>query len=353
MTAGKTRLKDIAMLAGVSIGTVDRVLHERGEVAAKTKEKVKKILLDTNYSPDITAQVLKSRKTICIASLLPEPSDENAFWKNHPSGMKKAINELDLFRINLYSVTFDMQNEEDFQQKAGEILKLNPNGVMLAPLFKSESVEFCRELSKLNIPYVFVDGFIDSTDYLAFIGEDAYRSGRVAGQLADLVTRRDQKIAIVCIARNIMNVQHLNNRINGFLSYFNKTFSSAERISRISITDPTPVIVENALDMAFAEHPGISTVYMSGSKSFLIASYLEKKGLDNVHLIGYDLLDRNVAYLRSGRIRFLIGQRPEEQTYKAVRKLFDFLSFNRIPEEKEYLPIDIVTSENVDFFLNH
>lgn len=72
-----------------------------------------------------------------------------------------------------------------------------------------------------------------------------------------------------------------------------------------------------------------------------------------MNIIGYDLIDKNVEYLRKGIIRFIIGQRPEEQTYRAVKKLFDYLSFNKLPEKMEYLPVDIVTSENVDFFINN
>jgi len=59
----------------------------------------------------------------------------------------------------------------------------------------------------------------------------------------------------------------------------------------------------------------------------------------------------NVKYLKAGITKFLIGQRPEEQTYKGVKKLFEFLSLNKVPERLEYLPVDVVTSENVDFFL--
>jgi LacI family transcriptional regulator len=55
--------------------------------------------------------------------------------------------------------------------------------------------------------------------------------------------------------------------------------------------------------------------------------------------------------LKSGSIRFLIGQRPEEQTYKGIKKLFEYLSLHKIPDKIEYLPVDIVTSENVEFFL--
>jgi LacI family transcriptional regulator len=67
--------------------------------------------------------------------------------------------------------------------------------------------------------------------------------------------------------------------------------------------------------------------------------------------VGYDLLDSNVNFLKSGTTRFLIGQRPEEQTYKGIKKLFEYLSLHKVPDKIEYLPVDIVTSENVDFFL--
>jgi LacI family transcriptional regulator len=351
MTHGRTRLKDIAKLAGVSIGTVDRVIHDRGEVSEKTKLRVRQILQETNYSPDLTAQVLKSQKIFRLASLLPEPSDDNAFWKKHPAGIQKAIGELNLFRVSFHQVGFDMSDEKDFQLKAYQILDSEPDGVLLAPIFKAESDAFCRQLRGKKIPYVFVDSFIENTGFLAFIGEDAFRSGRVAGQLADMITPGNQNIAIVSIARNIKNVQHLNNRVNGFISYFATRGSIRGNNIMISISDSSPGSIEEAMDKAFAANPSITTIYMSGSKSFLIATYLENKKLNNVQLIGYDLLDNNVGFLKSGLIRFLIGQRPEEQTYKAVRKLFEFLSFNRIPDEKEYLPVDIITSENVDFFM--
>jgi LacI family transcriptional regulator len=351
MTPKKTRIKDIASLAAVSIGTVDRVLHDRDGVAEKTREKVKQLLKETKYSPNVMAQVLKSRKGYYLVSLLPEPTKDNVFWEKHSSGIERAIEELDLFNVTITQVTFDMFREEDFQKKARSILSLKPDGVLLAPIFKSESIAFCLRLNEIKIPFVFVDGYIENTDFLAYIGEDIYRSGRVAGHLTDMVTPEKSDILIVNIARNIQNVHHLNNRMKGFLSYFEKPGINNGKKIKISIPDPSPRNVKNALDKAFTENPGIGSIYMSGSKSYLIAAYLEEKGHKTVNLIGYDLLDNNVRYLRSGIIRFLIGQRPEEQTYKAVKKLFEFLSLNKVPDNIEYLPVDIITSENVDFFL--
>jgi LacI family transcriptional regulator len=351
MTPRKTRIKDIARLAGISIGTVDRVLHDRGEVAEKTSEKVKQILKETNYSPNVMAKVLKSRKGYHLVSLLPEPANDNSFWEKHSAGIDRAIEELDLFHLTLTKVTFDMFNEEDFQKKTKNVLKLKPDGILLAPIFKSESIAFCSHLNEIKIPFVFVDGFVENTDFLAYIGEDIFRSGRVAGQLTDMVTPEKSDILIVNIARNIKNVHHLNNRIHGFLTYFeNSGFNKGEKIN-ITIPDPSSESVKTTIKIAFENNPKIGSIFISGSKSYLIASYLQEKGVKSINLIGYDLLDKNVKYLKSGIIKFLIGQRPEEQTYKAVKKLFEFLSLNKIPDNIEYLPVDIITSENVDFFI--
>jgi LacI family transcriptional regulator len=347
----KTRIKDIAIMAGVSIGTVDRVIHNRGEVAESTRLKVQNILRETNYSPNIMAQVLKSKKRFILVSLLPEPTDENSFWKKHPVGMMHSIESLDPFPVTLHQVTFDLQSEEDFQKKTGIVLDLKPDGVLLAPIFKTQSIAFCAHLRKEMIPFVFIDGFIDDTDFLAYIGEDIFQSGRVAGQLIDMVTSEKSDILDVTIAKNSQNVHHLTNRSGGFQSYFRDQCKNRGKRIIINIPDLTADAVKEHLDKAFKENPGIGSIFITGSRLFLIASYLENEGMKSINLIGYDLLDSNVRFLKSGTARFLIGQRPEEQAYKGIKKLFEFLSLRKIPEKIEYLPVDIVTSENVDFFL--
>ena len=351
MSKKKARIKDIATMAGVSIGTVDRVIHERGEVAEKTKLRIQQILKETNYSPNIMAQALKSKKRFHLVSLLPEPTEDNSFWKKHPLGMLRAIHELDPFPVTLSQITFDMQSEEDFQKKTSIVFDLKPDGILLAPIFKTESIAFCARLQKENIPFVFIDGFIENTEFLAYIGEDIFQSGRVAGQLTDMITDEKSDILVVTIARNIQNVHHLGNRTQGFLSYFENSGRNKGKKIIINIPDPSQNSIKNAVDKSFEENPGIRSIFITGSRAHLIALYLKKKGINSINLIGYDLLDSNVRFLKSGTTRFLIGQRPEEQTYKGIKKLFEYLSLHKIPDKIEYLPVDIVTSENVDFFL--
>ncbi|STS10444.1 Probable catabolite control protein A [Ewingella americana] len=56
-------IKDIAEMAGVSITTVSRVLNNNQWVADKTKAKVDKVIKEHNFSPNLVARGMISKKT--------------------------------------------------------------------------------------------------------------------------------------------------------------------------------------------------------------------------------------------------------------------------------------------------
>lgn len=58
------RIKDIAELSGVSTGTVDRILHERGKVSEDARKKVEKVLKEIDYQPNLIARSLAVEEKI-------------------------------------------------------------------------------------------------------------------------------------------------------------------------------------------------------------------------------------------------------------------------------------------------
>ena len=76
----KIRIKDIALKAGVSVGTVDRVLHKRPNVSKEALEKVEKVLKEINYQPNAIASALAYNKRYKFFCLLPKHSSE-AYWE--------------------------------------------------------------------------------------------------------------------------------------------------------------------------------------------------------------------------------------------------------------------------------
>ena len=85
----KVRLKDIAKLANVSVGTVDRVIHQRGEVAEESYKKVMEIVEKTGYTPNLIARTLGSNKSFTIIAVIPDPAQDE-YWKFADDGVAQA-----------------------------------------------------------------------------------------------------------------------------------------------------------------------------------------------------------------------------------------------------------------------
>ena len=76
----KIRIKDIAERSGVSVGTVDRVLHNRPNVSRPAREKVEKALKEMNYQPNMYASALAYNKQYVFYCIMPEHASI-AYWE--------------------------------------------------------------------------------------------------------------------------------------------------------------------------------------------------------------------------------------------------------------------------------
>jgi DNA-binding LacI/PurR family transcriptional regulator len=71
MQNGNAGIKDIAKALKISIGTVDRALHGRPGVSAKTKTRVLQMAEQLGYKPNLAAQALKLNRRLSIGAVLP------------------------------------------------------------------------------------------------------------------------------------------------------------------------------------------------------------------------------------------------------------------------------------------
>ncbi|EFM12925.1 transcriptional regulator, LacI family [Paenibacillus curdlanolyticus YK9] len=69
-------IKDIARIAGVSPSTVSRVVSNHPRISLDTSRKVKKIMDELGYHPNVMAKSLVSKTTNTLAILLPRPAEE-------------------------------------------------------------------------------------------------------------------------------------------------------------------------------------------------------------------------------------------------------------------------------------
>ncbi len=116
------RIKDIALKANVSTGTVDRVIHNRGRVAEDVKTRVFKIIKELNYEPNLMARMLGSKKHYVLAALLPD-HNYDAFWLAPKLGIEKAEHDLKQYGVSVRQFAFDPQNADSYVKQAAAITK--------------------------------------------------------------------------------------------------------------------------------------------------------------------------------------------------------------------------------------
>lgn len=345
-----TGVKEIARRANVSIATVDRVIHNRKGVSVETKEKINKLIDELNYKPNLLAQRLASRKTLRLATLIPESSKETSFWDAPLKGIEQAGSEIEQFGIVLDKYFYDQNAIESFVKQTKAILESNADGILLGPSFIDESVTFTNKCRELNIPYVLIDSDLPNKGRLSYIGPHLYHSGYMAGHLMSYLITENEKLLIVNISREIDNRQHLLKKEEGLRAYF-KDCKQPVEIIKLDINDVSDRSIQVSIAKALNEYADIKVVFVTNSRVSKVASFIEKSN-HKVILIGHDFLPENVEYLKKGVIDFLICQKPQQQAYRGVMSLYQHLAFGSAVEKVYFMPIDILTKENADFYRN-
>lgn len=343
-------VKEIARRANVSIGTVDRVLHDRKGVSLKTKERVLAIIKELNYQPNLLARRLASRKVIHFATLIPSVSKDTSFWSLPLSGINQAEEEIGQYNIKIDKYFFDQNDRKSFVDQTVNILKKKPDGILLAPDLVEEAIAFTEKCDQLKIPYVFMDSDIEEQNSLSYIGPQLYNSGYLAAHLVNYILKGKDSVLLLNISRQMYNHHHLLRKEEGFRSYFSE-HTIKRKIEKVDIKKAGSGSIERQLTQALSRHKDIKLVFVTNSRVSAVARslrHLNKK----LMLIGYDFTQENIEALESGDIDFLICQKPGEQAYLGIMALYKKVILNVAVEKRQYMPIDIVTKENYRFYRN-
>ena len=351
---GKIRIKDIAEKAGVSTGTVDRVLHNRGQVSQKTREKIMEIVRQIKYEPNLLASTLASKKVISFACLIPKPVSDSQYWTFPLKGIDKAMEEIKSYGISIKKYHFDQLDEKSFLEAGNAMLDDNPSGVLIAPIHFRESVAIVRNCRNANIPYVFMDSNIKEMDPLCFIGQDPFRSGYVAGKLLHFGKCSEGTVMVINPAREKDNPHLLLKRESGLRSFFNeKGGMNPDTIISVDIEDSDKAHFNEQMHSMLEQYHDLKGIYVSNSKAFKISRFLEEVKRQDIALIGHDLTEHNVKYLKKGTIDFLISQNPMLQGYNGLMALFKSIIVRQDVDHIQLMPIDIISRENLEDFTFH
>ena len=344
----KITIIDVALRAGVSKGTVDRVLHNRGEVSAASAARVHKAIEELGYEPNIYASLLATKKNYLIACLLPS-SAEGEYWDKLRVGFERGSAQAATLGVETRIFQYDQYDPESFAAACDELLYAVPSGVVLPPLFKNDTLQFTARLHEAGIPYIYVDSRLEDENYLAYFGMPTYRSGYLS---AYLLTERCGSVDEVAVIRLVRDRGRRSDptmdRRAGFMDYMDEHFPEC-RIESVFIDPSSPETVTPTLEAFFKDHENVKFVVMFNSRIHLAAPYLAAHPVDGRRVVGFDDLEPNMRALSSGSVTLLIAQHTELQSMNAVSTLVDCIIMHKTPSCRDnYMHMDILTAYNQD-----
>src|SRR5690606_22955970 len=345
-------IKDIARMSGVSAGTVDRVLHNRGRVSEEALRKVLAVLEQIDYKPNLIARTLGSKKNYRIAVLVPDP-EQDPYWELVGKGIQQAEAEWRQYGMTVEPFFFDMFDKNSYRLAAEKANESGPDGLLIAPIFYHEALPFFDLYTQGSIPYVLFNTNIPEAQPLCFIGQDLYQSGHVGAELMHIGQHGDASFAVLHIYEDMHNAIHLLEKERGFRDYFEK--NNGRYVHNITSYDLSNHNEEEMSEkvLRILDDPMLKGIFASTSSgTYITASILEKHGKNSIRLVGYDLLEKNLGFMRAGIIDFLINQNPKRQAFLGISHLANHLLFRKATPALSLFPLEVITPQNLESYLN-
>ena len=337
-------IKEIAALAGVSRGTVDRVLNHRGSVNPATAERIEKIARELDYKPNVAGLVLAAqKKKLKLGVILFSP--ENPFYLDVFEGVSSKAEELAGYNCTV--IVKQIASSVESQLSAiEELVAEEINGIALAPYNDSRIRDKINLLSEQGIPVVTLNTDIENTRRIAYVGSHYTKSGSTAAGLLRLMTHGEVHVGIITGSSNILC--HTE-RIAGFTESL-KPFSDTIHITEIVEVHDDEFESYEKTTVLLKRHPEINALYFVAGGVYGGCRSVKALGLQNqMRIVAYDMVPTTKELLRQGIISAVICQQPKLQGSKPLALLFTYLTTGELPDrEQHYVAVDIRIRENCD-----
>lgn len=336
-------IKEIAALAGVSRGTVDRVLNHRGSVNPVTAEKITRIAKELDYKPNVAGLVLAAqKKKLKLGVILFSP--ENPFYIDVLEGVNEKAEELAGYNctVIIKQITFGVEAQ---LHAMDELVAEEVNGIALAPYNDERVRQRINELYNQGIPVVTLNTDIENSKRIAYVGSHYNKSGATAAGLLHLMTTGQVNVGIITGSSNILC--HTE-RIAGFIETLKPYRDSIHITDIIEVHDDEIESYEKTTQLLNA-HPEINALYFAAGGVYGGCRSITVLGRqDKIRVVAYDMVPTTKELIRKGTIAAVICQQPKVQGSKPLSLLFTYLTTGELPEkEHNYVAVDIRIRENL------
>ena len=343
-------IQQIAGVAGVSRGTVDRALNNRGRINPEVAKRIEQIANEIGYVPKHRKKAGQSvgeadRERISRIGVVTQLS-QSSFMIQVNKGLQDASDRL---RERGIEVVIKENASVDEQQQLAALQELEEEGMDALAIMPVECDSIREKINQLveekHIPVVTFNTDIVGTKRTCFVGLDNWKSGQAAAGLMGLMMHGHGKVLGIT---GYFSNSAGSRRVDGFVAELKKNFSDMELVGVQSSLDHTEE-VEKIIVNAMTAFPDLEGIFVASGGQAGVKRAFERVNLEKrPYVIIYDLTPKNKNALLEGTVDFLIDQEGYEQGYRALTILEDMIKRGISPEnEYMYTEINIKTKYNV------
>ena len=337
-------LQQIAEAAGVSRGTVDRALKDRGRIRPEVAKNIKRIASEMGYHPNMAGRALAmSKHSVKIGVVMQ--SAETPFMKKVLEGIEDAKAESE--RMGIEVIIKKLKGID--ATKVIEEMKLMQakgcKGIAIVAVEDEDLKKLTQEFADTGLPVVTFNSDLDDSGRLCFVGQNALQSGRTAaGLMAEILP---DGASVQVISGYPLNRSH-RNRSNGFIKEL-AAIRKDVKLLDIQYAFDDNKTAGNITEEMLKLDPDLKGIYLAASGAEGVCDVIKKNGLaGKVKVISNDLTTRNIQQLKQGLIQFILDQNAYVQGYSPIMILFDKLFDGKDPQEEyQYTDIVIKTKYNL------
>lgn len=333
----------IAQMAGVSRGTVDRTLNNRGRVDPEVAERIRRIANELGYRPNRAGSLLqRANRPVRLGVVIQ--SVETPFMALMLEEINKALPHMRELGAEVIVRANEFVDIDRQLVSLDELEKEGVDGIALTPV---EDMRICERIDELakKMPVVTFNTDLPDSRRLCYVGQENYLSGRACAGLMNMLLGGKGKVLM--IAGHHASQSH-RRRIDGFRSEAISTYPGLSLLPLERSNDSRQKAYEIVKEV-WARHPDLRGIFIAANGQVGVCDAMRELGLKGkVHMICYDLLPDTAEGLREGLIDLLIDQDAHAQGVRPLEILLEnILTGARPPEEYMLTRIDIRNQYNI------
>ena len=338
-------IHQIAELANVSIGTVDRALHGRNGIRESTRRRILQIAAQIGYTPNLAARALSASRSgvrvgVCI------PREIRFFYDQLWSGVldeARRVAQLGVQLVYRPVPRLGVDETEAFK----ELVESGVNGIILTAGDPEGLKPLIDNAEANGIRVVCVSTDAPGSRRSTVICVEPWLNGCLAGELMGKFVAPGSKVAVVA---GMLSTEDHRRKTDGFSDAFPRHCPGGKIVRVVEGHEDEDESFQKTFDL-LGSVPGLVGLYVNTVNCLPVCRALAAHGLaGKVKLITTDLFAEMAAYFRKDIITASIYQQPHRQGQLAVRHMADHLTTKMPFPPTVHLSPGVVMSSNLNLF---